>query len=120
MAVAEIQKLIAQRQAEIEKLNEAERLVEEVQNGSHTNGNTTVAPTEDTQTRTGQRGARRTRRSGGGRAEQFRTLVQENPGISVADAAKRMKIQPNYLYRVASGLEKDKAIKKDGKGYVAA
>src|SRR2546423_15536070 len=47
-------------------------------------------------TTTRRRGARPGRRRGSGtRAAQAEKLVRENPGITIADLAKRMKIKPN-------------------------
>jgi DNA-binding IscR family transcriptional regulator len=43
--------------------------------------------------------------------------VHKQPGITIADLAKRMKIKPNYLYRVLSHLEKDGKLPKRDKGY---
>jgi ribosomal protein S25 len=61
-------------------------------------------------------GARRGRRRGSGqRATQAEQLVREHPGITVSDLAKRMKIKPNYLYRVLPELQKDGKVRKRGK-----
>ena len=65
-------------------------------------------------------GTRRRRRRGGTRADQAVKLVKENPGISASEIAQRMKIKPNYLYRVLSGLEKEGRVRKDGRTYRAA
>lgn len=47
-------------------------------------------------------------------------IVQEHPGIKIADAAKMMGLdQPNYAYRVKNGLEKAGLIRKEGDGFVA-
>ena len=62
-------------------------------------------------------GTRRRRRRGGTRADQAVKLVTDNPGISASDIATRMKIKPNYLYRVLSGLEKEGRVRKDGRTY---
>jgi DNA-binding IscR family transcriptional regulator len=43
--------------------------------------------------------------------------VQENPGITIADLAKRMNIKPNYLYRVLPQLQKDGKLRKKGSGW---
>jgi DNA-binding IscR family transcriptional regulator len=43
--------------------------------------------------------------------------LHKQPGITIAAMAKRMKIQPNYLYRVLPQLEKQGTIKKRDKGY---
>jgi ribosomal protein S25 len=56
-------------------------------------------------------------RGTGGRAQEALKLVHKHPGITLADMAKRMKIQPNYLYRVLPQLEKDGKVKKRDKGY---
>jgi ribosomal protein S25 len=60
---------------------------------------------------------RRRKRRGGTRADQAVKLIEENPGISASDVAKRMKIKPNYLYRVLGDLEKEGRVKKDGRNY---
>jgi predicted Rossmann fold nucleotide-binding protein DprA/Smf involved in DNA uptake len=59
-------------------------------------------------------------RGSGGRTQQALKLVREQPGITIADMAKHMKIKANYLYRVLPQLEKDGRVKKQGKGYHAA
>ncbi len=62
----------------------------------------------------------RRRRRKGGRAGQAVRLVKKNPGISAAEIAKALKINPNYLYRVLSELEKEGRVKKDGRRYSPA
>jgi hypothetical protein len=57
------------------------------------------------------------RRRGGSRADQAVKLIAENPGIGAGDVAKKMKIKPNYVYRVLGDLEKEGRIKKDGRQY---
>jgi ribosome-binding protein aMBF1 (putative translation factor) len=59
-------------------------------------------------------------RGSGTRALQAEKLVRENPGISIADLAKQMKIKPNYLYRVLPQLQKDGKVRKKGSGWHAA
>ena len=63
--------------------------------------------------------ARRDRpRPRGGRAQQAGKLVQQQPGITTSELAKKMKLKsPNYLYRVLPQLEKDGKAKKEGVGY---
>jgi len=56
-------------------------------------------------------------RGTGGRAHEALKLVHTHPGITIAEMAKRMKIQPNYLYRVLPHLEKDGKLQKRDKGY---
>jgi predicted HTH transcriptional regulator len=66
-------------------------------------------------------GARtRRRRRGGTRAEQAVKLIQQNPGITASEIARRMSIQPNYLYRVLGDLQKEGKVKKSGRSYTAA
>ena len=61
----------------------------------------------------GRRGSRR-----GGRADQAVALVEKSPGIGASDIAKKLKIKPNYLYRVLGDLETEGRVKKDGRQYV--
>ena len=68
-------------------------------------------------TGTGRRG----RPPGSGkRAQEALKLVSAQPGITIPDLAKAMKIQPNYLYRVLPGLEQDGKVKKKDKGWFPA
>jgi sugar-specific transcriptional regulator TrmB len=60
------------------------------------------------------------RRRGGTRADQAVRLVKANPGISASEVAKKMRIKPNYLYRVLGDLEKEGRVKKSGRSYTAA
>jgi hypothetical protein len=67
-------------------------------------------------------GRPRGRRAGGGgtRSAQAVELIRSNPGITIGQLAEKMKIQPNYLYRVVPTLVKDGVVKKDGQGLTAA
>jgi hypothetical protein len=65
----------------------------------------------------GSGGRRRRRRRGGTRSEQAVKLVQQNPGITASDIARRMSIKPNYLYRVMGELEKEGRVSKRGREY---
>ena len=51
------------------------------------------------------------------RAQEALKLVHRHPGITIGEMAKRMKIKPNYLYRILPDLEKDGKVKKRDKGY---
>jgi len=65
-------------------------------------------------------GTRRRRRRGGTRADQAVKLITQNPGITVSELGKKMRLKaPNYLYRVLPDLEKEGRIKRKGKGYQA-
>ncbi len=63
---------------------------------------------------------RRRRRRRGTRADQAVRLIKANPGITAAEVAKKMRIKPNYLYRVLGDLEKEGRVKKSGRSYTAA
>lgn len=54
------------------------------------------------------------------RANEFISLVEKNPGITVSEAAKQMKIKPNYLYRLSADLVKQGRVNKQGRGFKAA
>jgi CRP-like cAMP-binding protein len=59
-------------------------------------------------------------RGSGTRALQAEKLVRENPGITISELASKMKIKPNYLYRVLPQLQKDGKVRKRGSGWHAA
>jgi hypothetical protein len=60
-------------------------------------------------------GRPRGRRTGSGkRADQTVALIRENPGITIPQLAEKLKIQPNYLYRVVPKLVSGGLITKDG------
>jgi transposase-like protein len=63
---------------------------------------------------TGRRGRPR---GSGARAAQAEKLVRANPGITIAELAKKMNIKPNYLYRVLPQLQKDGKVRKRDKGW---
>ena len=54
------------------------------------------------------------------RADQAVRLIKANPGITASEVAKKMRIKPNYLYRVLGELQKDGRVKKSGRTYTAA
>ena len=56
-------------------------------------------------------------RGSGTRALQAEKLVRENPGITISELASKMKIKPNYLYRVLPQLQKDGKVRKRGSGW---
>jgi hypothetical protein len=66
-------------------------------------------------------GSTRTRRRRGGtRADQAVKLIKANPGISASEIAKKMRIKPNYMYRVLGDLQNEGRVKKSGRKYTAA
>jgi hypothetical protein len=63
-------------------------------------------------------GTGRRRRRGSTRADQAVRIISANPGITVSELGKKMKLNhPNYLYRVLPDLQKEGRIKRSGKGY---
>jgi hypothetical protein len=63
-------------------------------------------------------GTTRRRRSGSTRADQAVRIIKQNPGITVSELGKKMRLNaPNYLYRVLPDLQKEGRIKRKGKGY---
>ena len=59
----------------------------------------------------------RSRRRGSTRADQAVGVVESNPGISASAIAKKLKIAPNYMYRVMSDLVKEGRVRKSGREY---
>jgi hypothetical protein len=57
------------------------------------------------------------RKGSGTRAAQALTLIKGQPGITIPELAAKMGIKQNYLYRVLPGLEQEKKIKKQGRGW---
>lgn len=80
---------------------------------------TTAAPAKATRKKAGRTAGRRAgRRKGSGtRAAEALSFVQGQPGITIPELAAKMGIKQNYLYRVLPGLEQEKKVKKDGRGW---
>jgi hypothetical protein len=57
------------------------------------------------------------RKGSGTRAAQALQFVAGQPGITIPELAAKMGIKQNYLYRVLPGLEQEKKIKKQGRGW---
>jgi hypothetical protein len=57
------------------------------------------------------------RKGSGTRAAQALQFVTAQPGITIPELAAKMGIKQNYLYRVLPGLEQEKKIKKQGRGW---
>lgn len=64
---------------------------------------------------TGRRAGRR--KGSGTRAAEALTLVKGQPGITIPELAAKMGIKQNYLYRVLPGLEQEKKVRKEGRGW---
>jgi hypothetical protein len=67
----------------------------------------------------GSGGRTRRRRRGGTRAEHAMKAVRDQPGITAPEIAKKLKIKPNYVYRVMADLTADGKVVKEGRGYTA-
>jgi hypothetical protein len=67
---------------------------------------------------TGRRPGRpRGRRGGNTRSNQALELVRGNPGITIPQIAEKLKIEPNYLYRVMPKLVNEGLVTRDGQGW---
>jgi hypothetical protein len=64
-------------------------------------------------------GRQRRQRRGGTRAEHALKAVRQQPGITIPELAKKLRIKPNYLYRVMGELQSDGAVRKEGRGFHA-
>jgi ribosomal protein S25 len=64
------------------------------------------------------KGKARGRRKGSGeRSAQALKVVNEQPGITIPELAKRMGIKQNYLYRVLPALEGEQKVQKKGRSW---
>jgi hypothetical protein len=57
------------------------------------------------------------RKGSGTRAAEALSFVQGQPGITIPELAAKMGIKQNYLYRVLPGLEQEKKVTKQGRGW---
>jgi hypothetical protein len=81
-------------------------------------GNSASTPEAAPSRRATRRAGRpRGRRGGNTRSNQALELVRSQPGITIPQLAERLKIQPNYLYRVMPKLVADKQVKREGQGW---
>jgi hypothetical protein len=79
---------------------------------------------EESRSTTARPAPRRTlKRSGPGRAgntaraTEAKQLIERRPGMTVAELSKEMGIGTTYLYRLLPRLEREGALRKEGKGY---
>lgn len=63
-----------------------------------------------------------TRAGRGNRPQEFLTVVREagDEGITVTEAAEKMGMGPNYLYRIAPEMQEAGQVRKEGKRYYIA
>jgi hypothetical protein len=82
-------------------------------------GSSTRAKAAVAKAKPARKGARRAgrRKGSGGRAAEALALVQGQPGITIPELAAKMGIKQNYLYRVLPGLEQEKKVQKQGRGW---
>jgi hypothetical protein len=59
-------------------------------------------------------------RKGGTRAEHALTFIEKHPGSTASQVAEKLKIKPNYVYRVLGDLSKDGMVEKKGTAYWAS
>jgi DNA invertase Pin-like site-specific DNA recombinase len=111
-AAALLKERITELEGELAKLQRALASLTEGREGRRGPGRPRGSRSTGTRTRT-----RRRRR--GTRADQAVALIKANPGISASDIARKMKIQPNYMYRVLGDLQKEGKIKKSCRKYTA-
>jgi hypothetical protein len=80
---------------------------------------TASAPAKAGRKKAGRPAGRRAgRRKGSGtRAAEALSFVQGQPGITIPELAAKMGIKQNYLYRVLPGLEQEKKVAKQGRGW---
>src|SRR5919202_4869801 len=101
-AVDQAATLLKERISELEsELNNLQRALANLTDGGQGRRGP-GRPRGSTATATGTRGRGRRR---GTRADQAVRLVKANPGISASEIANKMRIKPNYLYRVLADLE---------------
>jgi hypothetical protein len=60
-----------------------------------------------------------TRRAGATRADQALAAIRSNPGITIPELARKLRIRPNYLYRVTAELQRQRRIRRRGRGFHA-
>ena len=111
-AAALLKERISELEGELAKLQRALANLTEGREGRRGPGRPRGSRTAATRTRR--------RRRGGTRADQAVRLIKANPGITASEIARKMKIQPNYMYRVLGDLQKEGRVKKSGRKYTAA
>jgi DNA invertase Pin-like site-specific DNA recombinase len=114
-AAALLKERITELEGELAKLQRALAGLTEGREGRRGPGRPRGSRSTGTRTRT----RTRRRRRGGTRADQAVALIKANPGSSASEIARKMKIQPNYMYRVLGDLQKEGKVKKSGRKYTA-
>jgi DNA-binding IscR family transcriptional regulator len=60
---------------------------------------------------------RRRSRKGGKRSDHALAFIVKNPGSTATQVAEKLRVKPNYMYRVLGDLAKDGKVKKEGTAY---
>ncbi|MFP5364768.1 MAG: hypothetical protein ACLGI5_18775 [Thermoleophilia bacterium] len=53
----------------------------------------------------------------GRRGQQALEAITDHPGITIPELARKMGIKQNYLYRVLPGLEGERRVRREGRGW---
>lgn len=114
--IAEIDKRLVELKTEESKLNAARAALL-----GRSDGAARVSAPRGARKGTGRRPnrPRGSRSRNGSRADQTVALIREHAGITIPQLAEKLKIQPNYLYRVVPKLVSDGLIIKDGSALTA-
>jgi hypothetical protein len=118
-AVKEIDERLRELQDEVSRLEAARSALTA---GRRRPGRPRSTSARATRARTGRRTsarppARPTRRGGNTRAAQTLDLVRGQPGVTIPELGKAMRIQTNYLYRVLPRLASQGQVKREGQGW---
>jgi hypothetical protein len=117
-AVKDIDARLRELQDEVSRLEAARTALTGGRRRGRPRGSAARATRASTARRTTARTrVRSTRRGGNTRAVQALELVRKQPGVTIPELAKAMKIQPNYLYRVLPRLASEGQVKRDGQGW---
>lgn len=114
MADTIVQKAVHQFEERLEELRPMAEEIHEIEDALNRLRGRSDGPATPRSSRGGRRGRPR---GNGTRRNEFLTLVQEQPGVKVSEAAKSLNVNPNYLYRIAGEAQKEGVIRKEGQGY---
>ena len=102
---------------EFHRLEAAQRALDGVGDGGGATATATPTRRRARRSTGGGTGRRGRPRGSGTRGAEALQIVTDNPGITIPEIAQKMGIQQNYLYRVLPGLEQDKKVRKEGRGW---
>lgn len=116
-ALEDLNKQLKARSRELEPLvaeyNDIQEALKVVDRGASARKNPrrTARVASNIPTHTGH-ASKRHRAGRGERPEQFVKIVQESPGLTVSEVAKRIGVHPGGLYAIAKKLSAEGAVKK--------